>query len=210
VSGASEASRKRCGWASPQSNSLAVMYPDEKNKKTPSKAVAHIVELHKGLSQLAQEFPWIVGFLEEILKGGLSRNKSVSTKLNCLSEKEARRIGKNLPQALRARKTAGAGVLQWEKQNPSMVELFKKYPWVEEMVLTMGEEVRARASGERSERRAKRAHGGGFGSIWRDDSRLEDSALARRRPQANLRLWRSLRSRTRSCSRTRPGGCGSG
>jgi hypothetical protein len=70
-----------------------------------------------------------------------------------------------LPQALRARKTAGAGVLQWEKQNPSMVELFKKYPWVEEMVLTMGEEVRARASGERSERRAKRA--ASEASAWR-------------------------------------------
>jgi hypothetical protein len=38
-----------------------------------------------------------------------------------------------------------------------MVELFKKYPWVEEMVLTMGEEVRARASGERSERNRERA-----------------------------------------------------
>jgi hypothetical protein len=85
------------------------MYPDEKNKKTPSKAVAHIVELHKGLSQLAQEFPWIVGFLEEILKGGLSRNKSVSTKLNCLSEKEARRIGKNLPQALRGERRPALG-----------------------------------------------------------------------------------------------------
>ncbi|GMI57913.1 hypothetical protein TeGR_g6018 [Tetraparma gracilis] len=116
-------------------------YPDEKNKKTPSKAVAHIVKLHKGLSQLSQEYPWIVGFLEEILLGGLHRNKAVPAKLDCLSEAEARRIGKNLPQALRSRKTADAGILQWQNQNPSMAELFEKYPWVEEMVLTMGEEL---------------------------------------------------------------------
>ncbi|GMI25215.1 hypothetical protein TeGR_g3083 [Tetraparma gracilis] len=116
-------------------------YPDEKNKKTPSEAVAHIVELHKGLSELSQEYPWIVAFLEEVLLGGLHRNKAVSTKLACLSEAEARKIGKNLPGALRARKTADAGVYQWKNQNPSMEELFEKYPWVEEMVLTMGEEL---------------------------------------------------------------------
>ncbi|GMI26577.1 hypothetical protein TeGR_g12435, partial [Tetraparma gracilis] len=52
-------------------------YPDEKNKKTPSQAVAHIVKLHKGLSQLSQEYPWIVAFLEEVLKGGLHRNKAL-------------------------------------------------------------------------------------------------------------------------------------
>ncbi|GMI30488.1 hypothetical protein TeGR_g8045 [Tetraparma gracilis] len=116
-------------------------YPDEKNKKTPSEAVAYIVKLHKGLSQLSQEYPWIVAFLKETLKGGLHRNKAVSTKLDCLSEAEARRIGKNLPQALRSRKKAEGGVYQWKNQNPSMVELFEKYPWVEEMVLTMGEEL---------------------------------------------------------------------
>ncbi|GMI40481.1 hypothetical protein TeGR_g7371, partial [Tetraparma gracilis] len=116
-------------------------YPDEKNKKTPSEAVAHIVELHKGLSQLSQEHPWIVAFLEEVLLGGLHRNKAVSTKLDCLSEAEARKIGKNLPGALRARKQASGGVYQWKNQNPSMVELFEKYPWVEEMVETMGEEL---------------------------------------------------------------------
>jgi hypothetical protein len=109
--------------------------------------VAHIVKLHKGLSELSQEYPWIVALLKAVLKGGLSRNKAVSTKLACLSEAEARRIGKNLPQALRARKTAAGGVLQWKNQNPSIVELFDKYEWVEEMVETIGEEVRA--SGKR-------------------------------------------------------------
>jgi hypothetical protein len=104
---------------------LAVTDPDEKNKKTPSEAVARIVKLHKGLSELSLELPWIVAFLQAVLKGGLSRNKAVSTKLECLSEAEARRIGKNLPQALRSRKTAKGGVYQWKRQNPSMEELFE-------------------------------------------------------------------------------------
>ncbi|GMI35859.1 hypothetical protein TeGR_g6190, partial [Tetraparma gracilis] len=116
-------------------------YPDEKNKKTPSNAVARIVKSHEGLSELSEEYPWIVAFLEEVLKGGLHRNKAVSTKLECLSEEEARRIGKNLPGALRARKQARPGVYQWKRQNPSVVELFEKYPWVEEMIETMGEEL---------------------------------------------------------------------
>ncbi|GMI29077.1 hypothetical protein TeGR_g11360 [Tetraparma gracilis] len=116
-------------------------YPDEKNKKTPSEAVAHIVKLHKGLSQLSREYPWIVAFLEAAVHGHLSMAKAVSTKLDCVSEAEARQMGKSLSKALRARKTADAGVLQWKRQNPSMEELFEKYPWVEEMVETMGEEL---------------------------------------------------------------------
>ncbi|GMI22418.1 hypothetical protein TeGR_g13348, partial [Tetraparma gracilis] len=115
-------------------------YPDEKNKTTPSEAVARVVKLHKGLSELSQEYPWIVAFLEEAVKGSLSMAGTVSTKLDCVSEAEARRMGKSLSKALRARKTADSGVLQWKNQNPSMVELFEKYPWVEEMVETMGEE----------------------------------------------------------------------
>ncbi|GMI22423.1 hypothetical protein TeGR_g13348, partial [Tetraparma gracilis] len=117
-----------------------VTYPDEKNKTTPSEAVARVVKLHKGLSELSQEYPWIVAFLEEAVKGSLSMAGTVSTKLDCVSEAEARRMGKSLSKALRARKTADSGVLQWKNQNPSMVELFEKYPWVEEMVETMGEE----------------------------------------------------------------------
>jgi hypothetical protein len=42
---------------------------------------------------------------------------------------------------LRVRKTAKAGVLQWKAQNESMVTLFERHPWVEDMVVTIGEEV---------------------------------------------------------------------
>jgi hypothetical protein len=131
---------------------LAVTYPDEKNKKTPSEAVVHIVRLHKGLSQLSQEHPWIVAFLETAVQGRLSMARAVSTKFDCLSEDDAKQMGKSLAKALRARKTAKGGVYQWKKQNPSMEELFEKFPWAEEMVLTVGEEVSA--SGERLTRRA--------------------------------------------------------
>ena len=44
-------------------------------------------------------------------------------------------------QALRARKTAAAAVYQWKNQNPAMVQLFREYPWIEEMILTIGGEV---------------------------------------------------------------------
>ena len=172
--------------------------------------MAHIVKLHKGLSELSQEFPWIVAFLEEVLLGGLHRNKAVSTKLDCLSEAEARKIGKNLPGALRARKTADAGIYQWKNQNPSMVELFEKYPWVEEMVLTMGEEVRA--SGERLERRAlakRRPSANPFARATSEASAQKMVAWVNA-SEMLLLAANPLRSRTRSCSRTRPGGCGSG
>jgi hypothetical protein len=56
----------------------------------------------------------------------LHRNRAVSAKLECLSEKEVKRIGANLNQALRARKTPEAGLYQWRNQNRSMVELFER------------------------------------------------------------------------------------
>ena len=49
---------------------------------------------------------------------------SVATRLDCLSVAEARIIGSALAPALRARKTAEAGLYQWAHQNASMVELF--------------------------------------------------------------------------------------
>ena len=45
----------------------------------------------------------------------------MSTKLECLSELEARKIGRSLMPALKQRKTAIAGLHQWKMQNRSMV-----------------------------------------------------------------------------------------
>jgi len=64
-------------------------------------------------------------------------SRSVSTKLECLSEMEARKIGRSLKQ----RKTALAGLYQWKNQNLSMVELFERYDWMESMLLEVAQEV---------------------------------------------------------------------
>ena len=53
-------------------------------------------------------------------------NKVVNTKLEVLTENNARRVAKNLAQALRQRKTADAGVYQWAHQNLAVEELFER------------------------------------------------------------------------------------
>jgi hypothetical protein len=182
------------------------MYPDEKNRKAPSKIVPEIVKMHKGLSELAEEYPWIVAFLKEAVRGRLSMAQSVSSALECVTEAEAKQMGKSLAKALRARKTAKAGVYQWKRQNRSMKKLFKKYPWVEEMVTTMSEEVRA-ASGERQLRERVEE----VSARKRSERTGECLQCAKKRRRQEFRsLTRVRRSRTRSCSRRRPGGCGSG
>jgi len=87
------------------------------------------------------ECDWLAGFLEEVVRGRWVRSGSVSTKLACLSEKEARKIGRSLMPALKQRKTAIAGLHQWKMQNRSMVELFERYNWVESMMLEVAQDV---------------------------------------------------------------------
>jgi len=93
------------------------------------------------LKKLSVEFDWLTGFLEEVVRGKWVRSGRVSTKLECLSEKEARKIGRSLMPALKQRKTALAGLHQWKMQNRSMVELFERYDWVESMLLEVAQEV---------------------------------------------------------------------
>ena len=86
-----------------------LMYPDG-TKKQRAKKTAGVVESHKGLAQLQEEFPWLTDFLSRLVHGRLHRNRPVSTSLECLSKQEAMRVGDNLAQALRQRKTAEAGL----------------------------------------------------------------------------------------------------
>ena len=97
-------------------------------------AVSAIVQKHRALREVQQEFPWFTVFLAEVVKGRLSINRPVAERLDSLSHFDARRIGKNLGGALRQRKTPEGGVYQWKMQNPSMVELFEKYECLEAMV----------------------------------------------------------------------------
>jgi len=93
------------------------------------------------LKELSFEYDWIASFLEEIVRGKWMTSGSVSTKLECLSEKEARKIGRSLIPALKQRKTAETGLHQWKIQNRSIVELFERYDWVESMLLEVAQEV---------------------------------------------------------------------
>jgi hypothetical protein len=114
-----------------------LMYPGGDTSLKPWEKVGDIVRKHRGLVKLLREFPALVALLQEIVKGKLVMAGSVSTKLECLSEAEARKIGRSMAPALKSRKTAEAGLYQWKHQNASIVELCEKHPWVESMLLEM-------------------------------------------------------------------------
>jgi len=120
---------------------VRLMHPGGEKGKKPWRKVRAVVGRHKGLTELGIEYEWLVGFLEEVVRGKWVMAASVSTKLVCLSEMEARKIGRSLMPALKQRKTADAGLHQWKMQNRSMVELFEKYDWVESMLLEVAQEV---------------------------------------------------------------------
>jgi len=114
---------------------VRLMHPGGERRKGRGGKVRWVVEKHIGLKELNMECRWLVGFLEEVVRGRLWFSGTMDTKLDCLSEKEARLIGRSLMKALRARKTAEAGLYQWKMQNRSMVELFERYGWMESMML---------------------------------------------------------------------------
>ena len=124
---------------------IRLMHPGGgSSKKKRWQQVAEMVEKHAGLKEAAKEHSWLVGFLEEIARGRLViavLAKTVETKLECLSDKEARRMAGSLASALRATKTAEQGVYEWKKRNRSVRELFEKFPWMEATVTAMAREV---------------------------------------------------------------------
>ncbi len=106
-----------------------------------SEAVKFVFDSHVGLEDLAAKYPWLVGLLEEAIKGDLNMSMSIKTKLECLSEKEARQIGKNLIPALKARKNPAAGLAQWIRDHQSMAELIEIYPWFEVLMLEIAKGI---------------------------------------------------------------------
>jgi hypothetical protein len=120
---------------------IRLMFPGGPKNKKRWELLDEIVGAHAGLREMAKKYPWLKAFLVEIVKGQMAFAASVSTKLDCLSVLEARTIGRSLAPALRQRKTAGAGLYQWKLQNKSMIELFEKYPWTEDMLLAIALEV---------------------------------------------------------------------
>jgi len=104
-------------------------------------AVDKIIEKNRGLKQLGLEHTWLRVFLAEVIKGTLQLNRPVATKLECLTVGEAKKIGSSLAQALRQRKFAEAGIYQWKMQSPCLVELFKRHPFMDSMILTISKHV---------------------------------------------------------------------
>ena len=93
-----------------------LMHPGGEKGKKPWQKVRGVVEKHRGLRELSVEYEWLAGILEEVVRGRWVMAGSVSTKLECLSQTEARKIGRSLMPALRQRKTAEAGLHQWKMQ----------------------------------------------------------------------------------------------
>mmetsp|Transcript_23176 Transcript_23176/g.43548 ORF Transcript_23176/g.43548 Transcript_23176/m.43548 type:complete len:1049 (-) Transcript_23176:44-3190(-) len=95
----------------------------------------------KALAAFTEKYPWYPLFMKQVLAGKLSLGKPIKTKLVCLTDLEAKQIGKNLIPALRSKKLAEAGVDQWKVQNNAVKELMEKYVWFYPMILVVSKGI---------------------------------------------------------------------
>ncbi|GMI02548.1 hypothetical protein TrVE_jg10594 [Triparma verrucosa] len=95
----------------------------------------------KALAAFAEKYPWYPLFMKQVVSGKLSLGKPIKTKLVCLTDLEAKQIGKNLIPALRSKKLAEAGVDQWKVQNNAVKELMEKYVWFYPMILVVSKGI---------------------------------------------------------------------
>ena len=97
-----------------------------------------IMQRCRALTELKEKFPHFEAMMTPALLGSLTMNRPIETKLVCVSEKEAKQIGKNLVPALKSKKLVTAGVDQWRVQNRAVKDLVVIYPWVEPMFTVLG------------------------------------------------------------------------
>ncbi|GMI14487.1 hypothetical protein TrLO_g4880 [Triparma laevis f. longispina] len=64
-----------------------------------------------------------------------------TVKLECLTEAEARQIGKNFVPALMTEQLAQAGIYEWKATNRAVKELMAEYDWFEPMGLVIGKGI---------------------------------------------------------------------
>ena len=83
--------------------------------------------------QMKAKYPAFEVIMSKAMEGHLAMSKSVSTKLVCLSDKEAKQIGRNLMPALKSKKLASSGIDQWRRQNRAVRDLIEIYPFLEPM-----------------------------------------------------------------------------
>ena len=94
---------------------MRLLNPGKKGGKN-WKRVGEVVKKHRGLRELEEQYDWLSAFLEEVVRAKWVLAASVTTKLDCLSEREAWKFGRSLMPALKQRKTAEAGLYQWKDQ----------------------------------------------------------------------------------------------
>ncbi|GMI48438.1 hypothetical protein TrCOL_g6642 [Triparma columacea] len=111
------------------------------SRKDRERHVEEVCNKNVALREVVKKYPWFVTLLKRARLCELSSNSSVSTKLECVEEKEARVIGNNLMPCLKSRKVIGAGVDRWRLQNRAVGELFEEFPWMEGMFVEIGKGV---------------------------------------------------------------------
>jgi hypothetical protein len=111
------------------------------SRKDKERHVEEVCKENVALREVVKKYPWFVTLLKRARLCELSSNSSVSTKLECVEEKEARVIGNNLMPCLKSRKVIKAGVDMWRLQNRAVEELFEEFPWMEGMFVEIGKGV---------------------------------------------------------------------
>lgn len=114
----------------------------QKNSRNErAKHIVDVIEASAALRACKAKYPWLVLLLQRARAGEFSTNYPISTKLECVTEEEARIIGNNLMPALKSRKTARSGVNQWRDQNLAAEQLLDEFPWMEDLFVAIGEGV---------------------------------------------------------------------
>jgi hypothetical protein len=111
------------------------------SRKDRERHVEEVCNENVALREVVKKYPWFVTLLKRARLCEFSSNSSMSTKLECVEEKEARVIGNNLMPCLKSRKVIKAGVDMWKLQNRAVGELFEEFPWMEGMFVEIGKGV---------------------------------------------------------------------
>ena len=114
------------------------------NSHTPQKRLARLELVKKeslALRQICNEYEHLDKMMGKIMAGQLAMGHSINTKLVCMTDKEAKQLGKNLILALRSKKLPTAGVDQWKVQNKTARELLEKYPPLERTFIVLARDV---------------------------------------------------------------------
>ena len=91
--------------------------------------VESTILLFASLKEFSHLYRWFPSLIFGMLDNWLYDPKVIQTKFENLSSVEARYIGRSLSKALKARKTAEAGVDQWLLNYPALVECCGRHPF---------------------------------------------------------------------------------